>query len=141
MNVRKFLTTGTAAAIAMVGAAAVGGAIAAAPQRHVATTQDRIGPPPPGRYEGQLCVSTAGSQMSCGKAQLQFQRGAVWVQVSDLVYRLHLHSGQTEVTLLHGQLPIDQFIADYFWAPRTIGFGDMEKDVRYEVRWEVPEHR
>lgn len=141
MKTRNLFMACAVAVVAATGLTAAGDVSAAAPKRSVATPLDRTGPPPPGRYEGQLCVSTAGAPMSCGPAQLQFQRGTVWVQVSDLVYRLQLASSQTEVVLMHGELPIDQFVADYFWAPRTIGFGDMEKDVRYEVHWDVPSTR
>jgi hypothetical protein len=140
MNLRTFTTAWTAVFV-LSGATALEDVNAAAAPRYIATPQERTGPPPPGRYEGQLCVSTAGAPLSCGPAQLQFQSNTVWVQVSDLIYRLQLHSGQTEVVLLHGDLPIDQFVADYFWAPHAMAFGDMEKDVRYEVRWEVPEQR
>lgn len=141
MKATTLFTTWAAALVAATGSIAAGDAIAAAPKRQVTTPQERTGPPPPGRYEGQLCVSSAGAPMSCGPAQLQFQRGLVWVQVSDLVYRLQLASSQTEVVLMHGDLPIDQFVADYFWAPRTMGFGDTEKDVRYEVHWDIPSTR
>ncbi len=141
MNVRQAAMTWAMAAVAVAGGAVIHEALAAEPAQSVAAAPHQIGPPPPGRYDGQLCVSTASASMSCGPVTLQFQRGTVRVQVSDIVYRLKLRSSQTEVVLLHGAMQIDQFIADYGWAPRTLSFADLDKEVRYELRWETPQRR
>jgi hypothetical protein len=102
------------------------GSVWAQGARPTATAAPRAGPPPVGRYGGELCVSTAGAPAHCGPVALQFQRGALRLQVSDLVYRLQFRIPKTQMrmVLMHG-----------------LRFTDPDKDVRYEVRWTAPSQR
>jgi hypothetical protein len=132
-----------AAAIGIVlGAAAVAGARGAnsvdpvAPP--VATSASHSGPPPAGRYNGQLCVSTAGAAEQCGPVVLQFQSGGARVQVSDLVYHLNWRVPKTQMllVLMHGSVQVDEFLTEGLWSKQSLRFKDPDKDVRYEVRWQ-----
>ena len=54
--------------------------------------------------------------------------------ISDIVYRLALHSAQLDVTMMQGRMQIDEFSAAYLWRGDTLLFGDPAKDARYEIR-------
>jgi hypothetical protein len=102
-----------------------------------ASRTQRDGPPPAGRYDGQLCVSTAGATEQCGPVALKFQTGAAHVQFSDLVYQLRWRVPQTQMALvlMHGSVQIDGFVTEALWLKQSLRFNDPDKDVRYEVRW------
>jgi hypothetical protein len=92
-------------------------------------------PPPPGLSAGELCVSVADAAASCGPVELRWRdRSRVQLQVSDIVYRLRLHSSQVEVTLMHGSMQIDEFTATYEWHGEVLRFDDIAKRTRYELR-------
>ena len=94
-------------------------------------------PPAPGRYAGQLCVSTSGAPAQCGPVALLFQRGKLRMQFSDLVYTLEQQapSAQLRLVLMHNHVQIDEFLTRGEWLARSLRFKDPDKDVRYEVRW------
>lgn len=117
----------------LLGAAVAGSAFAAMPAQ--AAADGAAGPPPAGRYAGELCVQTGDGAENCGPAELEFGAGLLRVQVSDIAYRLKLGGSRAEVVLVHGTMQIDVFPADYQWMPRGLRFTDAEKNVRYEVRW------
>lgn len=91
--------------------------------------------PAAGRHAGELCVRTGDGPAQCGPAEVEFRGNRLRVQVSDIVYRLRLRSSQADVVLMHGPMQIDEFVADYRWAPQGLQFVDDEKSVLYEVRW------
>lgn len=93
-------------------------------------------PTSPGRYDGQLCVAThADVAPSCGAAEVELaSRQRLSVRISDVVYRLQLHSAQLDVTMMQGRMQIDEFSAAYLWRGDTLLFGDPAKDARYEIR-------
>lgn len=127
----------------VVGSTAAGDALGAersrSPAAPVATTASRAGPPPVGRYDGQLCVTTTAASEQCGPVTLQFQRGRARVQVSDLVYHLSWRVPQTQMllVLMHGSVQVDEFVTEGQWSKQALSFKDSDKDVRYEVRWEA----
>jgi len=91
--------------------------------------------PATGRYEALMCVTLGDAAANCGPADAQMLRGGrVLVRISDIVYRLTLHSSQAEVVLMHGAMQIDEFIANYEWSGTTLGFIDADKRTRYELR-------
>jgi len=92
--------------------------------------------PAPGRYDGQFCVTVASdSAASCGPAEVDVLRGReLRVRISDIVYRLRLHSSQVEVVLMHGTMQIDEFVAAYDWAGTALQFHDLDKRTHYELR-------
>ena len=92
--------------------------------------------PAPGRYDGQFCVTVASdSAAHCGPAEVDVLRDRrLRVRISDIVYRLRLHSSQVEVVLMHGTMQIDGFVAAYEWAGTALQFDDLEKRTRYELR-------
>lgn len=114
----------------------VGAGLAAASWAALAATSP-AGPPPPGRYDGRLCVSPLqGEAANCGPAELLVQSGnRAAVRISDIVYRLRLHSSQVDVVLMHGMMQIDGFTTFYDWAGSTLQFSDREKGLRYEVHF------
>lgn len=89
-----------------------------------------------GRYDGQFCVTVASdTAASCGPAEVDVLRGReLRVRISDIVYRLKLHSSQVEVVLMHGTMQIDEFVAAYDWAGSALQFDDLDKRTRYELR-------
>jgi len=97
-------------------------------------------PPAAGRYDARLCVTLGAGAPSCGPVDTQVLGGnRVLVRVSDIVYRLQLHSSQVEVVLMHGALPIDEFVANYEWAAGPVlGFVDVDKRTRYELHFAAP---
>lgn len=91
--------------------------------------------PAAGRYEATLCVSNAARAPSCGPAEVDVRPGGnVRVQVSDIVYRLRVRTGQAAVVVTQGAMQIDEFHAGAEWAGTSLRFADEEKQVRYEVR-------
>ena len=110
-------------AIALASALASGGASAQAA-------------PAPGRYGGELCVTTpASATPGCGPAEVELQAGGgARVRISDISYRLQLKSSQVEVVLMHGGMQIDEFVSPYEWIGRTLQFTDSGKSARYELR-------
>lgn len=91
--------------------------------------------PAAGRYSGQLCVATTPAGPTCGPAEVELRaNGEASVRVADIVYRLQLNSSQVEVVLMQGTMQLDEFIAEYAWAGRSLKFSDVEKNARYEVR-------
>jgi hypothetical protein len=129
-----WIVVGGAAAVDARGAGSVGSAA-----RPVATSVPRNGPPPAGRYGGQLCVTPSGASEQCGPVALLFQRGTVRVQVSDLAYHLTWRAPKTpmRMVLMHGSVQVDEFVTEGQWAKQTLRFKDPDKDVHYEVRWET----
>ncbi|XVJ68301.1 MAG: hypothetical protein HEQ39_00600 [Rhizobacter sp.] len=103
----------------------------------------KFGPPPAGRYNAQLCVSTAAAAGQCGPVALQFQSGGARVQVSDLVYHLNWRAPNKQMllVLMHGRVQVDEFVTEGLWSQQSLSFKDPDKDVRYEVRWEVVNRR
>lgn len=100
--------------------------------------------PAAGRYDGQLCVATGDAPAGCGAAIVDVRPGGrLRVQVSDIVYRLELHSSQVDVVLTQGSMQLDEFTAHCDWnsADRqgaTLRFVDTDKNARYEVRVGAP---
>ena len=91
--------------------------------------------PAPGRYDATLCVSSAALATSCGPAEVDVRSsGAVWVQVSDIVYRLRIGPGQAIVVVTQGTMQIDEFDAGAEWSGSALRFADADKQVRYEVQ-------
>ena len=91
--------------------------------------------PAPGRYDAQWCVALSEAAPSCGPAQVDWRNGQqVRVQVSDIVYRLKLHSSQLDVVLMQGSMQLDEFSADYAWQGDTLQFADRAKGARYELQ-------
>ena len=98
-----------------------------------ATTQAA---PAPGRYGGELCVTTAASATpGCGPAEVELQvGGGAHVRISDISYRLMLKSSQVDVVLMHGGMQIDEFTSPYEWVGNTLQFSDTERRARYALR-------
>jgi len=91
--------------------------------------------PAPGRYDATLCVSSAALAASCGPAEVDVRAsGAVWVQVSDIVYRLRISPAQSVVVVTQGTMQIDEFDAGAQWSGSSLRFADADKQVRYEVQ-------
>jgi len=94
-----------------------------------------VAAPAPGRYDATLCVSSAALAASCGPAEVDVRAsGAVWVQVSDIVYRLRISPGQAVVVVTQGTMQIDEFDAGAEWSGSSLLFADADKQVRYEVQ-------
>jgi hypothetical protein len=92
-------------------------------------------PPAAGRYDAQLCVTLSGGAPSCGAAEVDWQRnGSARVQVSDIRYRLRLHSSQVEVVMTHGAMQIDEFVSPFEWVGSSLQFADAARNARYELR-------
>lgn len=112
---------------ALTGLLLTGAALAAAPTQ----------PPAPGRYAARMCVASITNEAQpadCGPVDLWLQRGRrAELRISDIAYRLQLHSSQVDVVLMHGAMQIDGFTAPYEWAGQTLRFTDREKGLRYEV--------
>ena len=91
--------------------------------------------PAPGRYDATLCVSSAALATSCGPAEVDVRSsGAVWVQVSDIVYRLRISPAQSVAVVTQGTMQIDEFDAGAEWSGASLRFADADKQVRYEVQ-------
>lgn len=106
-----------------------GAAVATVLVAGVAAAQPRSG-----RYDAQLCVRLGDASPSCGPAEVQLQQGRrLRVSISDIVYRLQLHSSQADVVLMHGAMQIDEFVAAYEWKGSTFAFVDADKRTRYEL--------
>ena len=91
--------------------------------------------PAPGRYDATLCVSSAAQAPSCGPAEVEVRPGGhVRVQVSDIVYRLRVGSGQAAVVVTQGAMQIDEFDTGAAWAGGSLRFADPQKRVGYEVQ-------
>ncbi len=92
--------------------------------------------PAPGRYGGELCVTTpASAAPGCGPAEVELQAGGgARVRISDISYRLQIKSGQVEVVLMHGGTQIDEFVSPYEWVGRTLQFSDTDKRASYALR-------
>ena len=105
-----------------------------------AAASARAEPPAAGRYDAQLCVTLGAAAPSCGPADAQVLRGnRVLVRISDIVYRLQLHSSQADVVMMHGALQIDGFVANYEWAAGpALEFVDADKQTRYALRLGAP---
>ena len=98
-----------------------------------------IAAPAPGRYDATLCVSSAALASSCGRAEVDVRTsGAVWVQVSDIVYRLRMSPGQAIVVVTQGTMQIDEFDTGAEWFGSALRFADADKQVRYEVQVGAP---
>ena len=118
-------------------------AVGADSARAASAPTQRMGPPPEGRYSGQMCVSAGRGAEQCGPVALQFQKGAARVQVSDLVYHLNWRAPKTQMllVLMHGSVQVDEFVTEGLWSKQNLRFKDLDKDVSYEVRWEAPDRR
>ncbi len=92
--------------------------------------------PAPGRYGGELCVTTpASAAPGCGPAEVELQAGGgARVSISDISYRLQLKSSQVQVVLMHGGMQVDEFVSNYEWVGRTLQFTDADKRARYALR-------
>ncbi len=108
-----------------------------------AAAMHQAGPPPAGRYNGQMCVNAGGAAEQCGPVAVQFRNGAARVQVSDLVYHLNWRAPKTQMllVLMHGSVQVDEFVTEALWSKQSMRFKDPEKDVHYEVRWEAVNRR
>jgi hypothetical protein len=106
----------------------------------IAASAAAADPPAAGRYDAQLCVTLGAAAPSCGPADAQVQRGnRVRVRISDIEYRLQLHSSQLDVVMMHGAMQIDGFVANYAWTPGpALEFVDADKHTRYELRLTPP---
>ena len=92
-------------------------------------------PPAPGRYDAQLCVTLSAAPASCGSAEVDWQpNGQARVRVSDISYRLQLHSSQVEVVLTHGAMQIDEFVSPFAWVGSSLKFADAARSTGYELR-------
>jgi len=92
-------------------------------------------PPPPGHYDAVMCVTVGGAQTSCGPVTADLGgAGQALVRVSDIAYRLQIHTDQLGVTLFHGTMQIDGFFAPYQWNGSNLQFSDPEKGTRYELK-------
>ena len=112
--------------------AAAGWCAAVAAGLHAAPA---VAAPAPGRYDATLCVSSAALASSCGPAEVDVRSsGAVWVQVSDIVYRLRISTAPSVVVVTQGTMQIDEFDAGAEWSGSSLRFADTDKQVRYEVR-------
>ncbi len=96
------------------------------------------GAPADGRYDGELCVATNANPPSCGAAEVSLTRSQARVQVSDIVYRLSLHTDRLDLVLMHGTMQIDGFSAPFVWEGRVLRFQDPDKPVFYRVRFADP---
>ena len=114
---------------AVVGASALASALASGGASAQAA-------PAPGRYGGELCVTTpASATPGCGPAEVELQAGGgARVRISDISYRLQLKSSQVEVVLMHGGMQIDEFVSPYEWVGNTLQFSDADKRARYALR-------
>ena len=114
---------------AVVGASALASALASGGASAQAA-------PAPGRYGGELCVTTpASATPGCGPAEVELQAGGgARVRISDISYRLQLKSSQVEVVLMHGGMQIDEFVSPYEWVGNTLQFIDADKRARYALR-------
>ena len=91
--------------------------------------------PAPGRYDAQLCVALSAAPLRCGAAEVDWRRdGQARVRVSDISYRLQLHSSQVEVVLLHGAMQIDEFVSPFAWVGSSLKFADAARSTGYELR-------
>jgi TRAP-type mannitol/chloroaromatic compound transport system substrate-binding protein len=94
-----------------------------------------VAAPAPGRYDATLCVSSAALAASCGPAEVDVRSsGAVWVQVSDIVYRLRISTAPSVVVVTQGTMQIDEFDAGAEWSGSSLRSADADKQVRYEVQ-------
>ncbi len=127
----RALRAGVKRAVAGTLAAACVGALAFASV--VASAQAT---PVPGRYGGELCVTTPASPApGCGPAEVELQAGGgARVRISDISYRLQIKRSQVEVVLMHGGTQIDEFVSPYEWVGRTLQFTDIDKRARYALR-------
>ena len=92
-------------------------------------------PPPPGHYDAVMCVTVGDAAASCGPVSADIGgAGQALVRVSDIAYRLEVHSDQLGVTLFHGTMQIDGFFAPYQWSGTQLLFNDAEKATRYELK-------
>ena len=92
-------------------------------------------PPTPGRYAAQLCVTLSSAAPNCGAAEVEWQRnGNARVQVSDIRYRLRLHSSQVDVVMTHGTMQIDEFTSTFEWVGSSLRFVDAARNAHYELR-------
>jgi hypothetical protein len=100
----------------------------------------RAEPPAAGRYDARLCVTLGAAAPSCGPTETQvLSASRVHVRISDVVYRLQLHSSQVEVVLMHGAVPVDEFVANYEWtAGPALEFVDVDKRTRYALHFAGP---
>ena len=98
-----------------------------------------VAAPAPGRYDATLCVSSAALAASCGPAEVDVRSsGVVWVQVSDIVYRLRISPAQSVAVVTQGTMQIDEFDASAEWSGSSLRFADADKQVRYEVQVGAP---
>ena len=120
---RRWRSGGTATAWAA--AALLCGAATAAP----------LTGPAVGRYDATLCVTSGAHAPSCGPADVDVRPGgSVSVQVSDIVYRLRVRTGQAAVVVTQGTMQIDEFDAGAEWSEGSLRFADADKNVRYDVQ-------
>jgi proteasome assembly chaperone (PAC2) family protein len=90
--------------------------------------------PDVGRHVAELCVATSAAPPICGPAQADVRSdGSLRLRVDDMVYRLHLHSSQVDVVLMHGSMQIDDFTVPYEWVGDVLQFS--ERNSRYEIRF------
>jgi hypothetical protein len=56
------------------------------------------------------------------------------VQVSDIVYRLHVKGSHAAVVVTQGAMQLDEFDTGAEWTGASLHFADTEKRLRYEVQ-------
>ena len=90
----------------------------------------------PGRHEVELCVAVAENTPSCGPAEaLVDDRGGIHVRISDILWHIDVQPGAVDVTVMHGTMQIDEFLAVGDWAGTRLKFHDRKKNARYDVRF------
>jgi hypothetical protein len=116
-------------------ATACGGGIAALGVALVLSSAAAAAAPTAGHYDARLCVSHGAQPPSCGAAEVEVRPGGdVRVQVSDIVYRVRVKTGQAAVVVMQGTMQIDEFVAGAEWEGAALRFADDDKQVRYEVQ-------
>ncbi|NUZ04357.1 hypothetical protein [Piscinibacter koreensis] len=98
----------------------------------------RTNMPADGAYAARFCSAgpapARGDALQCSDAAVEVDAGRVRVEVYDFVYRIQFAPDELDLTLTQGMTQVDAFSAPYRWDGTTLGFADLEKGVRYEVR-------
>ena len=94
--------------------------------------------PADGVYPARFCSAgpapARGATLQCSDAAVEIDAGRLRVEVHDFVYRIQFAPEELDLTLTQGMTQVDAFSAPYRWDGPTLGFADLEKGVRYEVR-------
>jgi hypothetical protein len=94
--------------------------------------------PAAGVYAARFCSAGPAparpGALQCSDAEAEVDAGRVRVQVHDFIYRIQFGTDELDLTLSQSLTQVDAFSAPYRWDGATLGFVDVEKGVRYEVR-------